>query len=198
MKIFGIIILVGVLIVGYILVTSEKPPEDLQSAVVNETLGVRNEADGETNAPTKQEAPISSLDFTFTGFGPGKSHVGTFDDIKINDLAYDDSGLTGGEIRIAVKSINTTPVILHTHLCADNFFDCENHEEIVFTITGTEGQTVSGDLTIKDTTKTISFDAELSEDGGSIAADFKIDVDQFGFSGPGVNKEVQITFKAIK
>lgn len=200
MKILGIVLLVGVLVVGYILLTSEKPDQNLPAADVAESTVSENVAEGAVDDKQMEEnlSVISNLDFSFVGFGPGKSHPGTFEDIKIENLSYDENGLNSGTATIMVESVKTDNKTLDGHLCGENFFDCENHKEIVFNVTGSEGATVTGDLTFKGITKSVSFDLTASENGSSYETDFRLNVKEFGFEGPTVNEEVQIKFTATK
>jgi len=71
---------------------------------------------------------------------------------------------------------------LTKHLKADDFFGVESNPTASFKITNVEGNTVSGDLTIKGKTKNVSFTTSSSETDGVMSfksESFKIDRTDF-------------------
>lgn len=199
MKIVIIIIIALMVIAGIIMFFSEKPSKDLPAAVVGDTAGadnivpLRNDVQAD-NASSE----IKNLDFAFIGFGPGKSHPGTFENITVENLTHNDSGLNSGKITFDTTSVKTDSNLLDKDLCKASFFDCDNFPEIVFEITGSQktesGYTVTGDLTFKGITKSVSFDA--TQNSGIITSNFRLNVEQFGFKAPVVDDEVEVILSA--
>ena len=87
---------------------------------------------------------------------------------------------------IPVASIDTNVTAFDEHLKSADFFDAENHPTITFESTsvdiGSDGTgTVTGDLTIKDITRSISFEGQINK----IGQHFQSEKDMFGISGTG-------------
>lgn len=59
---------------------------------------------------------------------------------------------------LKTESITTSNADRDGHLRSGDFFDAETYPEIRFTSTGVEGDTLTGELTIRDITKPISLD----------------------------------------
>lgn len=59
---------------------------------------------------------------------------------------------------LKTASINTSNEDRDNHLRSGDFFDAETFPEITFTSTKVEGDTLTGDLTIRDTTKQVVLD----------------------------------------
>lgn len=81
-------------------------------------------------------------------------------------LVLDESDPTrsAGEIRIAAASLNTGAAPRDAHLRSADFFDAEHHPWITFRSTAVEHVAgdeyrVTGDLTIRETTRPATFDA---------------------------------------
>ncbi len=121
------------------------------------------------------------------------------------------------EVTIDVASINTRNEDRDNHLRSGDFFDAENHPAISFVATNikrTDGNeyTVTGDLTIRGTTKPVTLDVIFegqSKDpmGGATVAGFsgstKISREEFGLTwnaaletgGVLLSDEVKINFE---
>ncbi len=91
---------------------------------------------------------------------------GRFSDVR-GTVRVDDDEPTTAEIDVTVDaaSIDTRQPDRDTHLRSADFLDVENHPEIHFRSTGVErtGEgryRVTGDLTIRDTTREVVLDAE--------------------------------------
>ncbi|WP_080874156.1 YceI family protein [Oceanobacillus timonensis] len=142
---------------------------------------------------------------------------GTFDsfDAKINADAAD---LTDADIELTidVASINTRNNDRDDHLRSADFFDVENYPKITFQATDIEKSgneyKVTGNLTIKETTKPVTLDVEFegqSKDpmSGSMVAGFSgstsINRKEFGLTwnasletgGVLVGEDVKINFE---
>src|SRR5699024_5379735 len=78
----------------------------------------------------------------------------------LNDLSTIKGGLT-----IKADSIDTRVGDRDNHLKSGDFLDVENYPEIKFDVTKVDGNSVTGNLTIKDVTEEETF--ELSYEGQS-------------------------------
>lgn len=105
----------------------------------------------------------------------GDSHTGTVA-VKEGSLEMKEGKLTGGKIVIDMKTITATDLQgewkakLEGHLKNADFFDVEKHSVATFVAksvkdAGKGKYTVSGDLTIKDTTKTAKLELTKKKDG---------------------------------
>ncbi|HEX5827791.1 MAG TPA: YceI family protein [Candidatus Limnocylindrales bacterium] len=73
---------------------------------------------------------------------------------------------TSGSFTVKAASLNTGFEQRDVHLRSGDFFDAENHPEITFTVTGVAPKggsdySVTGDLTIREITKPVSFAVEF-------------------------------------
>lgn len=102
--------------------------------------------------------------------------------VKSGQLDFEGDILVGGRFVIDMPSLTVTDLEgeyaeqLRGHLASDDFFGVATHPEAKLVITdatpGKAGQyTLTGDLTIKETTKPITFDATVyTVDGKRVAA----------------------------
>ena len=119
-------------------------------------------------------------------------HFGTIK-IKSGKLDISEGVLTGGNFLIDMSTITSTDLSgeylqkLNGHLKSDDFFGVEKHPTAAFVIKDVETKEipgeykVTGNLTIKEITKSIQFDAQLTSDGNSITAVADIVVDRSEF-----------------
>ncbi len=90
------------------------------------------------------------------------SHSG---DVKLTDgsVTVTDGKITGGNFEVDLSTINPTddnydaekdqtPAKLVGHLSSDDFFAVEQHPKATFEITGSDGDTVMGNLTVRGKT----------------------------------------------
>jgi polyisoprenoid-binding protein YceI len=82
-------------------------------------------------------------------------------------LDADDLTKSKVEATIDVSSIDTGEADRDAHLCSPDFFDAENHPTIRFTSTAIEAAgagryRMTGDLTIKGTTRPVTLDVEAT------------------------------------
>lgn len=140
----------------------------------------------------------------FTGNGVGKNHPGTF---RLSDgkLTVTDGKVSAGDFIISINSLdlNEKAEMIQTklkgHLLSPDFFDAEKYTTAKFiissvipysevegstSVTEAANYTVSGNLTLKDSTKNVSFPANISisESEVSAKANFNIDRTQWGMS----------------
>jgi len=111
---------------------------------------------------------------TWTGKKVTGQHTGTIN-IKSGSLEFDNGMLTGGNITIDMNSIVCTDLgeggarKLEGHLKSDDFFGVATHPTATLNITGVKeaekkgSYMITADLTIKEITKSISFNAETND-----------------------------------
>jgi polyisoprenoid-binding protein YceI len=137
----------------------------------------------------------------FTGYGVGKNHPGIFK-LSSGTVAVANNQITGGNFVINIKSLDLEQKggvfdsKLRPHLMSGDFFDADKFETAKFDITGVQPYTpnnadssvvananysVSGNLTLKDVTKNVSFPARIDVEGNTIKArsNFVIDRTQW-------------------
>ena len=139
--------------------------------------------------PVTKSVNIQESKIEWKGYKVTGSHTGTIS-IKSGNFDFDENGiLTGGNFIIDMSTIEVTDLKgggaakLKGHLTSADFFGVENHPEATFTITkvisrGTSNQyKIIGDLTIKNITKEIKFNADINE--STATADIVIDRSDF-------------------
>jgi polyisoprenoid-binding protein YceI len=164
-------------------------------------LSCANTPDGaQSTTSEKQEAstlkgdvyPIntSKSSLKWEGTGVGHGHNGTFT-ITEGNLAASEGKLTGGSFAIDVKGITTTDLKgkdssdLLGHLLSKDFFEADKYPSAKFVITNvTESKeaganyTISGNLTLKDSTKNVSFPANVTFADKVVNAEAKFVIDR--------------------
>lgn len=164
----------------------------------------------------------SASTVTWTGSKPTGQHTGIFK-VSEGSLLVSDNALTGGSFTINILSLANLDMAkdpenkgkLEGHLKSPDFFDVEKFPTAKFEITSVEPYSadsastikdathlIKGNLTLKDSTKNISFPAKVIIDANSAAAsaDFNIDRTLWGmnYKGPEnpqdwvIRKEVNI------
>lgn len=122
----------------------------------------------------------------------GGGHDGTIG-ISQGHLVFEGDKLTGGSFTVDINSISVTDLEgaratrLENHLKNEDFFDAPKFPQASFVITnvsgGTSRVTVTGNLTIKGITKSISFPATITKNGThvrAVATDVAINRTEFG------------------
>lgn len=131
----------------------------------------------------KKEVKASESTVVWKGYKVTGSHAGTIA-LKEGSLLFDGNKLTGGEFVIDMTTLATTDEMgdmnakLNGHLKSDDFFGVEAHPTATLVITKTatfnkNSYTATGDLSIKGTTKPITF--VISIYGNKATATLKID-----------------------
>jgi polyisoprenoid-binding protein YceI len=94
---------------------------------------------------------------------------GTFEDIDVEIVVAEDPAESRVEVVAQAASVTTGAADRDGHLRSADFLDVENHPTITFRSTSItpygEGWKLTGDLTIRDVTKPVTFD--LSFDGSA-------------------------------
>ncbi|MCE3227296.1 MAG: hypothetical protein K0S32_1847 [Bacteroidetes bacterium] len=140
----------------------------------------------------------------FTGYGVGKNHPGNFK-VTMGTVAVKENRITGGEFTIDVRSLaveekgDMFQEKLKPHLLSGDFFDAEKFGTAKFEITSVEPYNpnskdtsiveganfnISGNLTIKDVTRNVTFPAKVDLDDMTLKgkADFDIDRTQWNMN----------------
>ncbi|MGE7022849.1 YceI family protein [Solibacillus cecembensis] len=162
-----------------------------------------------------------TVDTSHTNIGFQVKHMmvskvkGTFDSFSADVEADDLSDLTTATITfyIDTASITTKSKDRDNHLKAADFFDVETYPKSTFISTtiqkSGDGYQVTGDLTIKDVTKQVTFDVEYNGKGTNpwgvevygFEGEAKINREEFGLTwnaaletgGVLVGKDIKIT-----
>lgn len=135
----------------------------------------------------KKVIKIEKSKVVWKGYKVTGSHEGTIA-IKSGHLNFNENKLTGGAFVIDMATIITTDLEgeskknLEGHLKSDDFFGIEKHPtaSLIFTkvkSTGKNSYEVTGDLSIKGKTESVSF--KLSVYGNKANANLKIDRTKF-------------------
>ena len=133
---------------------------------------------------------VSASDLTWYGYKVTGQHHGSID-LKSGSLNFENGQLVGGEFVIDMTTIRNADMAgsggaekLEGHLKSDDFFGVSRYPTATLTLTkvipyGTAGDyKITGDLTIKGTTKPVKFMAKVSENGGGLVATAEITVDR--------------------
>lgn len=112
----------------------------------------------------------------------GGNHTGTIA-LKSGTVSVEDGALTGGTFVIDMTSIKNTDLPadkganLVGHLSTGDFFEVDKYDTAKFEITGVEAVTedgithrITGNLTMKDITKSITIPAKIGITGSEFAA----------------------------
>jgi polyisoprenoid-binding protein YceI len=127
----------------------------------------------------------------FVGSKVTGSHDGGFH--RIAGMIYAENGRVLGtsEIRIDMDSTWSDNTRLTAHLKNDDFFDVPNHPVSTFVVTSVEpdgaGQKVTGNLTLRGVTRSITFPAtvRVDENAVTVQAQFAINRKDFGVNYSG-------------
>lgn len=133
----------------------------------------------------------------WTGYKVGGSHHGTLG-IKSGELVINGTNIVSGSFVLDMNNIVDVDLtdakmneMLVNHLKSADFFDVEKYSEGKFEITTVEPVTsndsvshhISGNLTLKDVTKNVSFNALITKDGDgykAVSEPFSINRTQWG------------------
>lgn len=112
------------------------------------------------------------------------AHNGTIA-IKNGELLLNDGRLTGGKFIVDTTSIKILDVTdpatnaqFAGHLASDDFFSSQKHPEATLEITSVSGNHIEGNLTIKDITHPVGFDAVVDVAGDLLTATGKLVIDR--------------------
>jgi polyisoprenoid-binding protein YceI len=188
---FPIHTIVPILMAFLLLLACERTPKGDEAKI--------SDADQPVEAVGKTLAVDSSRSWVrFTGNGVGKNHPGIFK-ISYGTVSLDKDSVSAGTFMIDINSLrmeqrdNAITSKLRPHLLSGDFLDAEKFGTAKFEITDiipyqpkdsarslVEGANlyVSGNLTLKDVTKNISFPARVDLDGETLKAKANFDIDR--------------------
>lgn len=174
-----------------------------------ETGDAKSETATAPAAATTYKVDLSSSDVTWAGSKATGTHTGKFG-ISDGELAVADGKLVSGNFTIDMASLTNTDLAagdgkekLEGHLKSADFFDVETYPTSKFVITsvspvtGKENVThsITGNLTMKDKTKSITFDANVAVLNSAVSAvtpSFTINRTEWGVNyGSGIIGTVQ-------
>jgi len=166
-------------------------------------------SDNTTGKPYAVDTDASKINWT-GGKLVGNSHTG-YIKLQSGQLNVEDGNLAGGEFVIDMSTITDTDIEdpgkrqdLEGHLKSDDFFNVGAHPTATFEIAKVEPvtdkpgatHTITGNLTMKDITKSVTIPANISMEGNQLKAttpQFVIDRTQwevmYGASALGVVKD---------
>lgn len=141
------------------------------------------EANDEAAAAATWNVDTAASELKWMGAKVAYSHAGIIN-ITSGTLNSEGDNLTAGNFVVDMTTIvdNSNPdtaaaAQLAGHLMSPDFFNVAQYPTTTFEITGVEANaadtvthTISGNLTIMDTTNNISFPANISMDGGTMNA----------------------------
>lgn len=187
------------------------------SSCVNNPKGEKAEATDSVSVENSISGDVYTVDATqsqviWTGAKVSGEHTGTVD-VKEGSLIVQEGKIVSGNFVLDLNTINTTDLEgeykdkLDEHLKNEDFFNVAQFPTASFQITNVEDAAeagkvkVSGNLTIKDITKNISFDAtvvEITESSAKVEADFNIAREDWGVTYEGKKDDLiskEINFK---
>ena len=132
----------------------------------------------------KYEIQTAKSNIDWVGRKVTGMHHGTIS-IKEGFLILEGDQLTSGQVIInvtAIKVLDITDPATNAqfagHLASCDFFDSEHYPEAAFNITSVSSSRITGNLTIKDKTHPVSFDASICHQADHLTASGKIIVDR--------------------
>lgn len=175
----------------FLLSCGEEAPSGDNATITEEQQAA--DAQGQSYAVDTADSRIR-----FVGHGVGKNHPGTFR-ISSGSVSVADNQITGGSFIIPISSMDMEEEgemidgKLRPHLMSGDFFDAEKFGNAKFEITSVvpyeqndsdtsivDGANfrISGNFTLKDVTKNISFPARVDLDGNTLKAKGNFDIDR--------------------
>lgn len=194
-SVVGLVVLAGVLVI----VLTPKPDAGLPQANVmdtadgsaSETMPVDTSSEVSESNMTASKLNNAGVVLSWKGFGPGKSHQGTFGKVTpMLDLTTD--GVLTGKVDIDMTTLTVEPGQLQTHLNSADFFDTAKYPTATFVAdskTSTK-EMIKGSLTLHGVTKNISFPVTMKD--GAYVSDFRLNLEEFGIKQKFANSEIEL------
>jgi polyisoprenoid-binding protein YceI len=178
-------------IAALILAGCDKPPKGDDAKITEKEQPV-------ASTGTEYTVDTAASWVKFTGHGVGKNHPATLKLLNGKVAVMNDT-VSGGSFTIDIKSMKMEQKgkdiegKLRPHLLSGDFFDAEKFGTSKFEVTNivpyapkdgekslVEGANflVSGNLTLKDETKNISFPVRVDQDGQTLKAKANFDIDR--------------------
>ncbi len=166
---------------------SRNPADDVAKATVEEP-DANSSSPGEPSAEARQYTFIEPSSIGFTGSKITGSHSGGFRKFSGHVTVAGDH-LADGEHRVVIDMTSTWAdhPKLEIHLKSADFFDIETYPEAVFNLdgaekTGDDNYTFSGELTLRGTTKAISFPGKVTAQGEGYRLESKFSINRKDFN----------------
>ena len=141
----------------------------------------------------------SSLQFTIKNFG--FNVTGTFKRLQ-GDITFDPANATSAafDVTVDASTVNTDNSLRDSHLKGDSYFDVTHYPTIHFVSTQVTGKNgsykITGKLTIKKTTKMISFPFNATPGGNGYVFKGSFDINRKDFDVGGtstISDELTVT-----
>lgn len=148
--------------------------------------GEANEAATAAESSIEYAVNTSESTVTWKGTKPtGDSHSGTVA-IKEGKIAVNDNILTAGNFVLDLTQMNVTDegmdaeskAKLIGHLTTADFFEVEKYPSASFEVTASTADSLTGNLTIKDVTKSITVPYFMQSDEGMATANASFSIDR--------------------
>lgn len=195
MKRHGLI--VALLLSTPLLGCNNDPGEGKEQAQVAEPVAESHEAHANHEAAAAQGQPYefnqNGSELNFVGAKVTGKHNGAFKQFAGTiDLVDGDPTKSSVKVDIEMASVEADAAKLTAHLKSPDFFQAEAHPKATFHSTTIakhdDAYHVTGNLTLRGTTKSITFPAsiEVHEGAVDVKADFAINRKDFGIVYPGM------------
>lgn len=185
--------------IGALLLAACQNNPDGKKADTKEQTSMAASAEG-----TQLQIDTANSKLEWHGKKVTSSHNGQID-ISSGSVYVKDGMLTGGSFTMDMASIEDNSLTdaemenkLEKHLKSPDFFDVEKYPTSTFTITevkdaGDGKLNISGNLTMRDVTKNITFDATVTESTDAVfkaASDFNVNRQDWGVSYTGMQDDL--------
>lgn len=87
---------------------------------------------------------------------------GNFADVAGTVVVAEDVTASTVDVTVQMASVDTRSADRDAHLKSADFFDVENYPTMRFVSTSFDGEELTGDLTIKDVTKPVTFEVDFN------------------------------------
>lgn len=200
-KIIGIVVVIVVVALAWFLWPT-KPPAEVPRATTDTattTIQTPDVTTGLGMRPTLASVNAKNVSFSFTGYGPGKSHLGTFTNVERATVNIQNGLIIGGTVIIDAASVDTKNAPLNTHLKSADFFDTALYPKIEFVLSELKPTTdtltaftATGQLNFHGVKKNITFPVTYATSTNKYSTDFILSLKDFNISYKGVNDGVRI------
>lgn len=162
---------------------------------------IANSSEAVDAQPSTDDGIIMSVDLAKSGIEwvgskpMGMKNSGNLNISKAGLVLTPDNQLSGGYFIMDIANINPTNQDeegnekLKKHLLSDDFFDADNHPQGTFEITSVSpvsstenleykdaNHLITGNLTLKGITKSITFPAKVQQEGNKLVADAEFNI----------------------
>lgn len=189
-----LVIVVVVLVIAGVLWWANRPQPDasLPTAVVTDVNTTTELPDNTvaTKIVNTKQVDNQNVKIAFKGFGPGKSHVGSFG--AINSQLSLVSGVLTGQVDIDMNTLQAPDSEkLQNHLKSADFFDTAKYPKASFKITSMTNTNVTGAMNIHGVTKSVTLPIKLAD--SVYTSTFNINMKDFGIDQKFANEVIELT-----